>query len=66
MTALSDLKDDARFLKNAFPSNRGQFHVLNANVDEISCRFITSEETASGAIVLTAAFGVGDVELEVK
>jgi hypothetical protein len=58
----ASLKDDIRFLKKAFPSNRGQFHILSASVDEISCRFFTNEGTASQSIVVTAAFGVSDHE----
>jgi hypothetical protein len=66
MAAFVGLKDDTHFLRDVFPLGRGRFRVASANVDEISCQFFTDEETASPAIELTVAFGVGDAELEAK
>ena len=41
MACLNNLKSEIKTLEKLFPKNHERFAVINASVDELTCRFIT-------------------------
>lgn len=41
MACLNNLKSEIKTLEKLFPKNHERFAIINASVDELTCRFIT-------------------------